>query len=121
MENRIILPFFVQGCFCNEFEEELTTSHLEFTTKARFFDLSTAGGDLYEVAYTLAPAVVSAIAYIIHGWIKKKRKVTIVFFADHPSKIREISLEGYTLKQIGEIISMAGDKQVKITDERSTK
>ncbi|ENG4564120.1 hypothetical protein ABT925_003942 [Salmonella enterica subsp. enterica serovar Give] len=72
MENRIILPFFVQGGFCNEFEEELTTSHFEFTTKARFFDLSAAGGDLYEVACALAPTVVPAIAYIIHGWIKKK-------------------------------------------------
>ncbi|ELF8495683.1 hypothetical protein RA593_003951 [Salmonella enterica] len=117
MENRIILPFFVQGCFCNEFEEELTTSHFEFTTKARFFDLNAAGGDLYEVACALAPTVVPAIAYIIHGWIKKKRKVTIVFLADHPSKIQEISLEGYSPKRIGEIISIAGDKQVKITDE----
>ncbi|EAX7088828.1 hypothetical protein BKE79_21950 [Salmonella enterica] len=85
MENRIILPFFVQGCFCNEFEEELTTSHFEFTTKARFFDLSAAGGALYEVACALAPTVVPAIAYIIHGWIKKKRKVTIIT----PAKFRK--------------------------------
>lgn len=117
MENRIILPFFVQGRFCTEFEEELTTSHFEFTTKARSFDLSTTGGDLYEVVCVLAPTVVPAIAYIIHGWIKKKRKVTIVFFADHPGKIREISLEGYSPEHIGEIISTVGDKQVKITDE----